>query len=138
MVAFDSMDKSRLKERKGGHAEQWSQFLPFMNFATERAKGQGEVFTLALLLNAVSREYLERIFMERLNGEPTGTVPAYLKEFAKNIQLRQSALSAYRDQCKDYPVEFIISVEEAKVVAVTVLADYCKKMDIAWETKLEF
>lgn len=138
MIGFDSMDKSRLKERKVGYAEQWSQFLPFMIFATERAKGQGELFTLALLLNAVSRECLERILMERLIAEPAGTVPVYLKELARNSQLRQLAWSAYRDQCKDHHVDFTISIEEVKVVAVSVLADYCKKMDIAWETKLEF
>lgn len=138
MVGFHSGDLSRQKERKVGHAEQWSQFLPFMVFATERAKGQGELFTLALLLNAVSRECLERIYMERLTAEPAGTIPSYLKELAKNSHLRQSAWSAYRDQCKEHPVDFTISVEEAKGVTVAVLADYCRKMGIAWETKLEF
>jgi len=138
MVGFHSGDLSRQKERKVGYADQWSQFLPFMVFATERAKGQGELFTLALLLNAVSRECLERIYMERLTAEPAGTAPSYLKELAKNSHLRQSAWSGYRDQCKEHPVDFTISVEEAKGVAVTVLTDYCRKMGIAWETKLEF
>jgi hypothetical protein len=138
MIGFHSGDLSRQKERKVGYADQWSQFLPFMVFATERAKGQGELFTLALLLNAVSRECLERIYMERLTAEPAGTAPSYLKELAKNSHLRQSAWSGYRDQCKEHHVDFTISVEEAKGVAVTVLTDYCKKMGIAWETKLEF
>ncbi len=138
MFGFDSMDKLRHKERKIGYADPWSQFLPFMVFATERAKGQGELFTLALLLNAVSRECLERIFMERLTTEPAGTAPGFLKEVAKNSQMRQAAWSAYRDQCRDHPVDFATSIEEAKGITVTVLARYCKKMNIAWETKLEF
>jgi hypothetical protein len=138
MVGFHSGDLSRQKERKVGHAEQWSQFLPFMVFATERAKGQGELFTLALLLNALSRECLERIYIERLPTEPAGTVPTHLKELAKNWHLRKSAWSGYRDQCKEHPVDSASSVEEAKSITVTVLADYCKKMGIAWETKLEF
>lgn len=139
MIAFHSGDLSRQKERKVGHAEQWSQFLPFMVFATDRvAKGQGELFTLAQLLNAVSRESLERIYVERLVTEPAGTVPNYLKELATNARFRQTAWSTYHELCKEHPVDFAVSVDEAKSVAINVLADYCKKMGIVWENKLEF
>jgi hypothetical protein len=137
MIGMDSMDKSRHKERKLGYAEQWAQFLPFMVFATERSKGLGVLFTLALLLNAICRESLERIYVERLAVDPAGITQTYLKDLAKNSQMRQSALSAYRDQCRDHPVDFIVSIDEAKGVAISVLADYCEKMDIAWESKLE-
>lgn len=139
MVGFHSMEISRQMERKPGGGEAWFSFFPLLNFATNQVvKHQGELYTLALLLNAVSREALERVYTDRLAAEQANTVPNYLKDLVKNARERQAAWSSYRQQCKEHPVDFAITVEDVKSVAITVLTDYCKKMGIAWEKKLEF
>jgi hypothetical protein len=138
MVGFHSMDVSRQMERRLAPAENWSTFFPFLIFVIGLAKAHPELHTLAWLLNAISREALERIYAERLITEPVNSVPSYLKELAKNATARYTAWAAYRMHCRDYPVEFAISVDDVKIVAVNVLTDFCKKMGIAWEKKLEF
>ena len=138
MVGYNAYGSARQLEHKPAGAENWITFFPFLSFATERTKPYKELYTLALLLTAVSREALERIYTTRLATESSGITGELVKEFAKNAVARQSAWQSYGEQSKLYPVQFAVTVDEVRTVATTALAEFCKKMDIAWEKKLDF
>ncbi len=137
MFGFHAYDTQRQMERKPNTGDNWITVFAYMNFAVERSKGYNELHTLALLLTAVSREALDRIFADRLYSDPAAAVPEFMKEVSRNAHARQRAWHQYREQSKVSPVEFVLSVTDAKQVAVSVLSEFCRKMDVTWDKKVD-
>lgn len=139
MLGFNAFDRHRQIERKLTVAEHWSGVIPLLSFATDKARTYPQLYTLTLLLNVVSRESLDRIYTEHLSAETPSKEPVYLKlreDLIQNSKARRNVLQQYIEQKRVASVDFVLSVADAKAVAMSVLGQFCTEYQVGWTPKI--